>query len=309
VSGPAATLAAVAIAAAAIAGSPGVTAPVTPALTEARRLAAVYDAILNAEFERAAAELRESCPPAPEAACSALAAISLWWQVLIDPESRALDEPLRRACADAIRTGTAWTHAEPRNAEAWFYLAGGYAPLVQLKVLRGERVSAARDGKSAKDALERTLALDPTIEDAHFGIGLYHYYADVAPAYAKLLRFLLLLPGGDRVKGLAEMQEARAHGELLTGEADFQLQQIYLWYEHRPGDALALLEALDARYPANPVFLQRIADAQTTYFHDVAASVNAWERLLDRARRDQIARAPLIAARAEQKLRDLRSPR
>ena len=46
--------------------------------------------------------------------------------------------------------------------------------------------------------------------DAHFGIGIYQYYADVAPAAAKLLRWLLLLPGGDRVKGLQrDRQDAR----------------------------------------------------------------------------------------------------
>ncbi len=67
--------------------------------------------------------------------------------------------------------------------------------------LRGERLAAARDGKRIKDALERALALDPGLQDAYFGLGLYHYYADVAPADPKMLRWLLLLPGGDRARG------------------------------------------------------------------------------------------------------------
>lgn len=280
--------------------------PAHALLTESRRLAAVYDSILDAEFDRVAAQIRETCPPAPEAACKALAAISLWWQIQIEPESRALDQPLKTAVEAAQSVARAWSEREPRNAAAWFYVAAAYAPLIQWKVLRGERVSAARAGKSAKDALERALAIDPTIADAYFGIGVYHFYADVAPAYAKLLRWLLLLPGGDREKGLDEMREARARGELLTGEADFQLQQIYLWYERRPLDALALLETLDARYPHNPIFLERIADVHDTYLHDVDASLAAWQRLLDRARDDRIARAPLIAAHAERKLRELR---
>ena len=73
----------------------------------------------------------------------------------------------------------------------------------QLRVLRGETLSAARDGKRIKEALERALALDPALQDAYFGIGLYHYYAEVAPAAAKILRFLLALPGGDRAGGMA----------------------------------------------------------------------------------------------------------
>src|SRR5205823_4344183 len=71
--------------------------------------------------------------------------------------------------------------------------------------------------------------------------------------------------------------------ELLTGEADYQLQLLYLWYENRAPDAIALLESLDARYPFNPLFLQRIAEARDVYLHDPRASAAAWRQLLDRA--------------------------
>lgn len=259
-------------------------APATAALTEGPRLAAVYDTILHARFADVDAQLARTCPPAPREACLELAAVSLWWQILLNPESRALDETLNAAAAAAIAASDAWTRREPRRAEAWFHLAGSYAPLVQLQVLRVERLAAARNGKRIKDALERALQLDPALADAHFGIGLYHYYADVAPMYAKLLRWLLMLPGGDRVQGLREMLQARDQGEVLRGEADYQLHVLYLWYEKRPQDARALLEALDAQYPTNPLFLERIADVHETYFHDSRASAAAWRTLLERAR-------------------------
>jgi len=278
-------------------------------LTEVARLAAIYDAILDAQFDRAAEQLRTACPPAPEGACQALGAVSLQWQILIDPQNRSLDQPLKQAAAGAIAANAAWTAREPMRAEAWFYLAGAYAPLVQVRVLRGERLAAARDGKKIKDALERALQLDPALYDAYFGIGLYHYYADVAPMYAKLLRWLLLLPGGDRVKGLQEIILARERGELLRGEADFQLHQLYVWYEQRPHDALALLKSLDARYPANPIFLERIADVYDTYLHDAGATADAWRTLRDRARDDRVAFARLIEARADRKLRELAARR
>src|SRR5262245_64359696 len=57
-----------------------------------------------------------------------------------------------------------------------------------------------------------------------------YYYADVASAGAKLVRWLLFLPGGDREKGLTEMSRVRDGGELLRGEADYQLHLIYVWY-------------------------------------------------------------------------------
>jgi hypothetical protein len=150
-------------------------------------------------------------------------------------------------------------------------------------VLRGQRLAAARDGKRIKDALEHALELDPTMADAHFGIGVYHYYADVAPAAAKMFRWLLLLPGGNREQGLREMLEARDHGELLRGEADYQLHQVFVWFEQRPDDAVRLLEHLSAQYPNNPLFRQRIAEVRSEYFHDHAASADAWRALLARA--------------------------
>jgi hypothetical protein len=272
--------------------------PARAALTEAPRLAAVYDTILAARFDRVEAQLKQACPPAPAEACAALAAVSLWWQILMEPESRRLDDRFRDRAEAAVAASDAWTKREPRRAEAWFYLAGAYGPLVQWRVLRGERVAAARDGKKIKDALERALELDPSLEDAHFGIGAYHYYADVAPAAAKVLRWLLLLPAGDRVKGLQEMEQARQRGALLGGEADYQLHVIYLWYEQKPRRAIELLQGLDARYPSNPLFQQRIADVQDVWLHDRDASAAAWQILLDRARAGRIDAPPRTEARA-----------
>jgi hypothetical protein len=83
--------------------------------------------------------------------------------------------------------------------------------------------------------------------------------------------------------GLHEMVQARDKGELLRGEADFQLHLVYLWYEHKTEDALNLLMRLDARYPHNPLFLQLIAEIRDTYLHDSALSAAVWRTLLERA--------------------------
>ena len=51
----------------------------------------------------------------------------------------------------------------------------------------------------------------------------------------------------------------------------------------KTADAIALLERLDARYPHNPLFRQRIAEIRDGYLHDHAASAAAWQMLLERA--------------------------
>lgn len=272
--------------------------PADAALTEGPRLAMIYGTLLEARFEEARQQLAQTCPPAPAEACEVLGVVALWWQIVLDPESRHLDQRFEQAARGAIAAARAWTRREPGRAEAWFYLAGAYAPLVQWRVRRGERLAAARDGNRIRSALERALELDPALHDAHFGIGLYHYYAGVAPRAVSVIRWLLLLPGGDRVRGLHEMLQAREHGVLLRGEADYQLHWLYLWYEKKPADAVALLHGLDSRYPSNPIFLQRIAEVQHEYFHDHRASAESWQSLLERAQTERVNARRLAEVRA-----------
>ena len=243
-----------------------------------------YDFILEARFDQAEAELRRACGQAPPEACNVLEATALWWRIQLDPESRDLDAAFTASVERAIRTTESWTERGAQEPEAWFYLGGAYGARVQWRVLRGEKIAAARDGKQIKQALERAIALEPGLDDAYFGLGMYKYYAAVAPAAARILRFLLLLPGGDREEGLREMLRARSRGRLLQGEADYQLHIIYLWYEEQPQRALELLHGLQARYPANPLYLAQIAHIQDAYQHDILASLETWRTLLAAAR-------------------------
>ena len=68
---------------------------------------------------------------------------------------------------------------------------------------------------------------------------------------------------------------------------------------------MELLKSLDARYPANPIFLERIAETYETYLHDPRMSAAAWRTLIDRARTDRVYDAARTSARAEMKLRAL----
>jgi hypothetical protein len=101
------------------------------------------------------------------------------------------------------------------------------------------------------------------------------------------------------------MLQVRERGELLRGEADFQLYVIFVWYEHDPARGIELLKSLDARFPANPIFLERIAETYDTYLHDPQMSAAAWRTLIDRARSDRVYDPAQTSARADVKLRAL----
>jgi hypothetical protein len=267
-------------------------------LTAAATIAAAYDAIIGAEFTEAAALIAEACGPAPREACAMLDASVLWWQIALDPADRSRDTAFTARVDAAIAAADDWTRREPQRAEAWFYLGASYGLRAQWRVLREERLAAARDGKRIKESLEAALHLDPELHDANFGIGMYRYYADVAPATQRLLRWLLLLPGGDREEGLAQMLEARAAGEIMDAEADYQLHLVYLWYENRAGDALTLIQQLQARYPRNPLFHQIEAEILDRYLHHAAGSYASSADLLAQAEAGLVYDAPAAAARA-----------
>ncbi len=267
-----------------LAASPAAARP----FTGAAALVRVYDAILDADFTKAETLLEDTCPPAPEEACLVLDATQLLWQIQLDPEQTRHDTAFSERVARAIDAAEAWVSREPDDAEAWFYLGGAYGARVQWRVLRQQQLAAARDGKRIKQAMEQALRLDQTLEDAQFGLGLYEYYAAVAPAAARMFRWLLFLPGGDRETGLARMQRTQQRGILLGGEAGYQLHLIYLWYEKRPQDALGLLRRLSGKYPGNPLFLRLIGDTEDAYLHDRAASLSTYRTLLDRARTKRV---------------------
>jgi len=267
-------------------------------LTAPTAIGRVYDAIFDARFAAVRSLLTQTCPPAPREVCQLLDAVSLWWQIQMDQHNRANDAAFESRIDGAIVATEAWTTREPTRAEAWFYRGAAYAARVQWRVLRGSRFAAARDGARIKHAVEQAITLDPTMTDAYFGIGLYHYYAAVAPPATRMLRWLLLLPGGDRAGGLEEMRRARAGGLLVRDEADYQLHLVDVWYEKDYRGALEYLEELIERHPRNPHFRQASAEILDFYVDDTAASLRTWESLLHAARRREVEEAEMAEVSA-----------
>jgi tetratricopeptide (TPR) repeat protein len=258
-------------------------------LTSPESLVRAYDLILEARFDDAERQLKAACPPAPQPACAVIGAVNDYWRLLMNPEDTTGDTALLQRINAAIVSTEAWVAREPKRAEAWFYLGGAYGTRVLLRGQRGQYLAAARDGKRIHDALQLAISLDPSLGDAYFGLGLYHYYAAIAPRAARILSMLMFLPGGDRAGGLKEMEQTRSKGMLLRGEADYQLHLIYLWYERQHATALRLIEGLQARYPTNPILRLRLADVQGVYLRDHHAALQTFRSVLDAVRAGRIA--------------------
>ncbi len=140
------------------------------------------------------------------------------------------------------------------SAEMQFYAGMGDALAARLYGLRGETRNAARAGVHAREHFLRALALDPSLADADLGLGLYNYYADTLSAAARVLRFFMGIPGGNKQDGIQQLERAIAEGVLTPPEARFYLAITLHNYDQKYEQALQVAGPLAEKYPSNPLF-------------------------------------------------------
>jgi hypothetical protein len=136
-----------------------------------------------------------------------------------------------------------------------FYEGMAHGVRARLYTLRAEVLSSGRAGKQMREALLEAASLDAELQaDAETGLGVYDYYADALSPFVKFFRFFLLIPGGDRERGMAQLESASRNALLVAPEARYELAKIYGLREDRPGDALPLFIGLADQYPDNAFF-------------------------------------------------------
>jgi tetratricopeptide (TPR) repeat protein len=140
------------------------------------------------------------------------------------------------------------------SAEMHLYAGMADAQLARIYGLRSELRNAARAGVAARAHFQRALELDPSLADACTGLGLYDYYVDTLSAAARMLRFVMGIPGGSKAEGIRLLQRAIAEGVLTPTAARFELAINFHKYDQRYEDALAVINPLTEQFPQNPIF-------------------------------------------------------
>jgi len=192
-----------------------------------------------------------------------------WWKIyltegdLVDPdvfESRSeaitpYDSDFGRTDQLAINKAEARIKAHQDEALNYFYEGLAYGLRSQLEALRDHALATARAGKKLRSLSLTALKLDPNLNDAWFGVGLYNYFVDTLPTYVKMLRFLILLPGGERVEGLRQMRVAMDKGQLVPAEAKFHLAKNYSRaIDRQYATSLEMFRQMQRQYPHNPLW-------------------------------------------------------
>lgn len=237
-----------------------------------------------------------------------------WWKIylteanLIDPDvfealseaATPYDENFRRLDELAIGKAEERIRAHQDEARNYFYEGLAYGLRARLEALRDHALATARAGKKLRNLSLVALKLDPNLYDAYFGIGLYNYFEDTLPTYVKMLRFLILLPGGDRLEGLRQIQQAMEKGQLVTGEAKFHLAKNYSRSLDRQfTKSLELLRQMEQQYPQNPLWkllagsvelrMGQVNEGETLYRQVIDETANSqseiWKPLHQQAER------------------------
>jgi tetratricopeptide (TPR) repeat protein len=92
-------------------------------------------------------------------------------------------------------------------------------------------------------------------------MGAYNYFADNLPALVKGIRFLLMIPGGDRERGLAQLEEAARSSRLFGTEALMLLAFIHAAPDEEDhSGALRYIEQARTREPESPLIALVHAD-------------------------------------------------
>jgi hypothetical protein len=210
----------------------------------------------------------------------------LWWEIYcrwserkyntIDawshPRPAEPDDDAELALADKVAHLAEANIAKSDTAEMELYAGLGYASRARLLGLRFEKISVARAGVEARRHLLRCLELDPGMADANLGLGLYNYYVDTLSGMAKVLRFFMGIPGGDKVTGLRQLETASTKGELTQMEARFNMAKNLRNYDRDDLRAAQASAPLTAEYPANPIFLLLTGDIEQKLGHNDAAA-------------------------------------
>jgi len=211
----------------------------------------------------------------------------LWWKIYcrqlerkyntIDSWSRQRapepDDDAYIGLADKVTHLAEDSIAKSDSAEMELYAGLGYASRARLLGLRYEKLATARAGVEARKHLLRCLELDPDMADADLGLGLYNYYADTLSAMAKVLRFFMGIPGGDKRTGLRQLETAATQAELVQTEARFNLAKNLRNYDFDYARALTAAAPLAAEYPENPLFLLLAGDIAAKLGHNDEAAM------------------------------------
>jgi tetratricopeptide (TPR) repeat protein len=214
------------------------------------------DDIYNIEFAKADREFDEVIRRMPDhPAGYFFQAMTQWWRILSNFEDESHDKEFLASLDRVVAMCDKRLDQNEGDVTALFFKGGAIGFQGRLRANRGSWLAAANDGVVALSAIRKAYKLDPANNDVLLGMGIYNYYAEVIPSQYPIIKpVMIFLPGGEKKKGLEQLESAAQHARYAKIEAMYFLLQTYFSYERQYVRALELAQQLHGRYPRNPLF-------------------------------------------------------
>ena len=214
------------------------------------------DHIYNIEFEKADKDFSDVVRLAPDhPAGYFFQAMTKWWRILSNFDDESSDKSFYAMLDKVVDMCEKRLEVNGNDVTALFFKGGAVGFRGRLRANRGAWLLAANDGLVALPAIRKANKLEPANNDVLLGMGIYNYYADVVPVqYPVVKPLMLFLPGGDKKKGLEQLELAATKARYAKVEAMYFLLQTYFSYEKQYLRALELARDLHGKYPKNPLF-------------------------------------------------------
>jgi tetratricopeptide (TPR) repeat protein len=169
-----------------------------------------------------------------------------------------------------------------KDEQALFYLGNAYSLRSRVKGLRGSYFSAGRDAAKGKYYLEEVLKINPQQYDSYYNLGVYNYFASTLPGFAKVLKALLFLPGGNRSKGLTLLRTAGEKSLYFAEESQLILARFYTEFEERPYDALRIIDGFYKKHPDNAWYHYWLGTLYSDEINDYYQAATIYRQILDK---------------------------
>ncbi|WP_234735504.1 tetratricopeptide repeat protein [Tellurirhabdus bombi] len=191
-----------------------------------------------------------------------LRAMQLYWEYLPLRDNKAVTAQYVQLLNQGLALTEKRLKEDKNDPESVFFALTAHSYLAAKYNFDDETMKAVGEAKKAYTYLKQGFDLMERNPEFYFTTGLYNYYVERYPQDHSIVKPVMwFFQSGDMALGIRQMETAIRRGVFTRVETAFYLMHIYLEHENQPGRAAALVKNLADKYPNNPLFSMRSAEA------------------------------------------------
>ncbi|HLA39123.1 MAG TPA: hypothetical protein VJ417_03960 [Candidatus Glassbacteria bacterium] len=183
------------------------------------------------------------------------------WFIARNPENRHYDNPLLESLEASVKHAQNVNEDSPHFGQALYFRALGQVLNARFRALRGYDITARWATRGAKDAADELTDNFPEDVDARLPVAIFDATWGGSPLWHRMVQFTLLLPRGQREKGIRTLVEISERGDDSRLWASLTLLDIYMEDSKTGQQYLEIAERLHNLFPDNSVIQLELGDS------------------------------------------------